>query len=82
MPLDSLLTFFLKEHAHFALVVDELVILSAWYSWMMCWNRLWGTDQDEFDPLTGGMRESLKTAGYSYAVNGAITLFDLAITAA
>ena len=23
MPLDSLLTFFLKEHAHFALVVDE-----------------------------------------------------------
>ena len=44
---------------------------------MMCWNRLWGDDiQDEFDQEE--MREFVKTGKDTYAVNGAITLFDLA----
>lgn len=41
MPLDSLLTFFLKEHAHFALVVTSSGIPSASCSWTTFWNRSW-----------------------------------------
>ena len=77
MPLDSLLTFFLKEHAHFALVVDEfgdsigLVFLDD------VLEQIVGDDiQDEFDQEE--MREFVKTGKDTYAVNGAITLFDLA----
>ena len=60
MPLDSLLTFFLKEHAHFALVVDEfgdsigLVFLDD------VLEQIVGDDiQDEFDQEE--MREFVKT---------------------
>ena len=77
MPLDSLLTFFLKEHAHFALVVDEfgdsigLVFLDD------VLEQIVGDDiQDEFDQEE--MREFVKTGKDTYAVNGAVTLFDLA----
>lgn len=77
MPLDSLLTFFLKEHAHFALVVDEfgdsigLVFLDD------ILEQIVGDDiQDEFDREE--MREFVKTGKDTYAVNGAVTLFDLA----
>lgn len=77
MPLDSLLTFFLKEHAHFALVVDEfgdsigLVFLDD------ILEQIVGDDiQDEFD--RDEMREFVKTGKDTYAVNGAVTLFDLA----
>ena len=77
MPLDSLLTFFLKEHAHFALVVDEfgdsigLVFLDD------ILEQIVGDDiQDEFDQEE--MREFVKTEKDTYAVNGAVTLFDLA----
>lgn len=61
MPLDSLLTFFLKEHAHFALVVDEfgdsigLVFLDD------VLEQIVGDDiQDEFDQEE--MREFVKPA--------------------
>lgn len=77
MPLDSLLSFFLKEHAHFALVVDEfgdsigLVFLDD------ILEQIVGDDiQDEFDQ--DEMREFVKTGQDRYAVSGAITLFDLA----
>lgn len=77
MPLDSLLTFFLKEHAHFALVVDEfgdsigLVFLDD------ILEQIVGDDiQDEFDQEE--MQEFVKTGKDTYAVNGSVTLFDLA----
>lgn len=77
MPLDSLLSFFLKEHVHFALVVDEfgdsigLVFLDD------VLEQIVGDDiQDEFDQ--DEMREFVKTGKDTYAVNGAVTLFDLA----
>ncbi len=77
MPLDSLLSFFLKEHAHFALVVDEfgdsmgLVFLDD------ILEQIVGDDiQDEFDQ--DEMREFVKTGKDTYAVAGGISLFDLA----
>lgn len=77
MPLDSLLSFFLKEHAHFALVVDEfgdsigLVFLDD------VLEQIVGDDiQDEFDQEE--VHDFVKTAPGRYAVNGTITLIDLA----
>ncbi len=77
MPLDNLLSFFLKEHVHFALVVDEfgdsmgLVFLDD------ILEQIVGDDiQDEFDREE--MREFVKTGKDTYAVAGGISLFDLA----
>lgn len=77
MPLDNLLIFFLNEHAHFALVVDEfgeaigLVFLDD------ILEQIVGDEiQDEFDQEE--QNEFVKTGKDTYAVSGAITLFDLA----
>lgn len=77
MPLDTLLKFFLKEKAHFALVVDEfgdalgLVFLDD------ILEQIVGDDiQDEFDQDEA--REFVKTGKSTYIVNGGISLFDLA----
>lgn len=77
MPLDTLLRFFLKEHAHFALVVDEfgdalgLVFLDD------ILEQIVGDDiQDEFDQ--DETREFVKTGKSTYIVSGAISLYDLA----
>lgn len=77
MPLDTLLTFFLRERTHFALVVDEfgdslgLVFLDD------VLEQIVGEDiQDEFDQ--DDMREFVQTGPDDYVVSGAVTLFDLA----
>lgn len=77
MPLDTLLKFFLKERAHFALVVDEfgdalgLVFLDD------ILEQIVGDDiQDEFDQDEA--REFVKTGKSTFIVSGGISLFDLA----
>lgn len=76
MPLDTLLTYFLKEHVHFALVVDEfgdtigLVFLDD------ILEQIVGDDiQDEFDH--DEVKEFVKTGKGEYIVNGTINLYDL-----
>lgn len=76
MPLDNLLTFFLKEHVHFALVVDEfgdsigLVFLDD------ILEQIVGDDiQDEFD--SDEVKDFIKTGKGEYIVSGAINLYDL-----
>ncbi len=76
MPLDTLLSFFLKERSHFALVVDEfgdslgLVFLDD------VLEQIVGEDiQDEFDQEE--TQEFVQTAPGIYIVDGSISLFDL-----
>ena len=76
MPLDNLLTFFLKERVHFALVVDEfgdalgLVFLDD------VLEQIVGDDiQDEFDQ--DEMREFVRVGKDTFIVSGAVTLYDL-----
>lgn len=77
MPLDTLLTFFLKEHVHFAMVVDEfgdsigLVFLDD------ILEQIVGDDiQDEFD--LDEVKDFVQTGKGMYIVSGAINLYDLA----
>lgn len=76
MPLDTLLTFFLKEKTHFAMVVDEFgdALGLAFLDDIL--EQIVGDDiQDEFDQ--DEISEFVQTAQSSYAVSGAITLYDL-----
>ncbi len=77
MPLDTLLTFFLREKTHFALVVDEFGDAMGLVFLDDVLEQIVGEDiQDEFDQ--DDMREFMQTGPDDYVVSGAVTLFELA----
>lgn len=76
MPLDTLLTFFLKEHVHFALVVDEFGDAMGLVFLDDILEQIVGDDiQDEFDQ--DEMKEFVKTGKGEFIVCGSISLYDL-----
>jgi CBS domain containing-hemolysin-like protein len=75
MPLDTLLQFFLREHAHLAMVVDEFGTPVGLVFLDNVMEQLVGDIQDEFDnersPFT-------KINDQEFVIEGAMTLNDLA----
>ncbi|MFT4176693.1 MAG: hemolysin family protein [Luteolibacter sp.] len=75
MPLDSLLQFFLKEHAHLAMAVDEFGTPAGIVFLDNIMEELVGDIQDEFDnersPFT-------RISGDEFVIEGTMTLNDLA----
>lgn len=74
MPLDTLLTFFLKERAHLALVVDEFGDPSGLVFLDNVIEELVGDIQDEFDNERSAFT---KVNDEEFVVEGAITLNEL-----
>lgn len=74
MPLDTLLKFFLKEHAHLALVVDEFGHPAGVVFLDNVIEELVGDIQDEFDNEASGFT---RLSGEEFVVAGSMTLNEL-----
>ncbi len=74
MPLDSLLKFFLKEHAHFAMAVDEFGTPVGIVFLDNVIEELVGDIQDEFDNEHSSF---IRVNDDEFVVEGAMTLNDL-----
>ncbi len=75
MPLDTLLTFFLREHAHLAMAVDEFGTPVGIVFLDNVMEELVGDIQDEFDNERSSF---MKVNDDEFVVEGAMTLNDLA----
>ncbi len=75
MPLDSLLRFFLKEHAHLAMAVDEFGTPAGIVFLDNVMEELVGDIQDEFDTDRSAFT---KINDDEFVIEGAMTLNDLA----
>ena len=74
MPLEKLLTFFLKQHAHLALVVDEYGGTVGIVTLDNVLEELVGDIQDEFDAEKPELR---KVTDDEFAVDGSLGLYEL-----
>lgn len=74
MPLDSLLKFFLKEHAHLALAVDEFGTPVGLVFLDNVMEELVGDIQDEFD---NELSSFIRVNDEEFVVEGSMTLNDL-----
>lgn len=75
MPLDSLLQFFLREHAHLAMAVDEFGTPVGIVFLDNVMEELVGDIQDEFDNERSAFT---RVNGEEFLIEGAMTLNDLA----
>ena len=75
MPLDTLLTFFLREHAHLAMAVDEFGTPVGIVFLDNVMEELVGDIQDEFDNERSSFT---RVNGGEFVIEGAMTLNDLA----
>ncbi len=75
MPLDSLLQFFLREHAHLAMAVDEFGTPVGLVFLDNVMEELVGDIQDEFDNERSAFT---KVNGEEFVIEGSMTLNDLA----
>jgi CBS domain containing-hemolysin-like protein len=74
MPLEKLLDFFLKKHAHLALVVDEYGGTVGIVSLDNVLEELVGDIQDEFD---ADMQEYKKISDDEFVIEGALGLYEV-----